>query len=335
MKRYSLIILAFALLLGFTQCKPEPENNPDDSRMELRFEVPLNNGAKTDWSDFFMIDDNGTGFIKNDIKWVDGETLYLALPNHVLTTTNWGTSTYEKNFDATIITLEGSIDEEGGTITFSGGIYSDESSILSIVGPDYTYTVYYLGSGSNVERISEVNGISCEGYEMYFDSQTGNKLDLNNVHFASIDVRLVAKMKDGKPYIEIEPVGSNYNFTTQTAICYLDLVGEKGLTGTAVKENAVRFYCLNDDDAEHIANNEDYKSYTTEFFTKDNTGITLTGTPSKESFIVIPPSDDAGMTLECDKGTYSFSNRIIANTVYYGKGVENNKIEPLPWTPNP
>ena len=119
--------------------------------------------------------------------------------------------------------------------------------------------------------------------------------------------------------------GTN-KFKHEMAICYLDLQDVTKLTGTAVVDNSVRIYF---DDV--------LSTYVSEWFTKEGTdgSITLTGTPSKESFIVIPPSDDAPVTLECSKGTFKFTSKIKSNTIYYGRGEENNKIEPLPWTPNP
>lgn len=315
MKRYSLIILAFALLLGFTQCKPEPENNPDDSRMiPVRFELPIDNGAKTDWGGFFQLTNDGTSYTSN-IKWSNEDIAYLALPKTVITS-GWSSTVVESEF----IKLVSKFGSDMSMIYFEGEISMEQAQVFS---NDNVLTVYHLG---NREAIKYDNN-KIKEITMDFSSQDGIKENLKDFHFASTKVKLARHDtdNDGTPDL-ITMDNFETNFKHEMAICYLDLQDVTKLTGTAVGNNSVRIYF---DDVS--------STYVSEWFIKEGTdgSITLTETPSKESFIVIPPSDDAGMTLECDKGTYSFSNRIIANTIYYGKGVGNNKIEPLPWTPNP
>ncbi len=311
MKRYSLIILAFALLLGFTQCKPEPENNPDDSKMvTVRFELPINNGAKTDWNGFFQLNDDSTSFTSN-IKWKEGDVVYLAVPNYKAP--RWVSA-------ANMIPLECTYTDDMSKVEFSAQV--DEVSAWGIY--DLDVKLYYFGSGEIMTFEKNTDGRIINTI-LDFSKQKGTRNGLADLHFSSVLVHgNFTEDVDGN-ILNLELVNSDdYSFSHEMAICYVNLQNETKLTGTAVSKNMVRVYCP-----------EKSSTFVVEWFEGTEGGITLTETPSKESFIVIPPSDDAGMTLECDKGTYSFSNRIIANTIYYGKGVGNNKIEPLPWTPNP
>lgn len=312
MKRYSLIILAFALLLGFTQCKPEPEDNPDDSKMvTIRFELPINNGAKTDWNGFFQLDDDSTSFTSN-IKWVERDIVYLAVPNYKITgiISQWVSA-------ANMIPLECTYTNDMSKVEFSAQV--DEGSAMAI--SEEKVRLYYFGSGEIVTFEESTDGRIINTI-LDFSKQKGTRDGLADLHFSSVLVKCVPDNDNGNVSFNLELVNSS-DFSHEMAICYVNLQDETSLTGTAVSENKVRIHCP-----------DGTGDYVVEWFEGTEGGITLTE-PSEESFIVIPPSGKAKKTLECDKGTYIFSDVIEANTIYYGKGVENNKIEPLPWTLNP
>lgn len=346
MKRYSLIILAFALLLGFTQCKPEPEDNPDDSRMiPVRFELPIDNGAKTNFDDFFIINKDSTSVEIGTIKWDNNEVVYLPVPYKLKKEWNddWGVAVAVE-IESTPEMLELTGTNNGGSIVFKDEL---ELSVVKLL-LNKTIHLYYLGNGTNVKEIHD-NVNYGYGIEFSFRNQTGEKGDLNKLHYATIEVLVRGKDSSGNSTstptqvnsVEFELINNNNVFSNEFSICYLDLeaVGELNTSSfmsnngsNAIPYNAVRISCPYTTDPGEAEG----KSFGTKWFNDVDRGIIVNPEPEKKgSFIVLPYSSTTlSGDLKCNKGTYTFG-LIEKNTVYYGKGVENNKIEPLPWTPNP
>ena len=96
MKRFSLILMAFVVVL-FTQCKkedPAQENSDTAKIVPITLEMPIG-GSKTDFSGFLTDPHNQSAVI----NWGNAqgkETIYLAVPNIEIYNPVDGTLLYEE-----------------------------------------------------------------------------------------------------------------------------------------------------------------------------------------------------------------------------------------------
>lgn len=198
MKKITLITLAlFSLLL--TQCKKEKidsnSNSGDVKMVQVKCEVPISNGSKTDFTNLFT---DGT------IKWSEG-TEYLYFPVN-------GDNPY-------IASLSGSSEQASNTLTFTGELPED------ILIDGSIHEIWYLGT--DVDHIISNNGTTVElsgsiGY------QSGKIEDLGKHHIAKGEVK-VNIADDGSVSLLLKGRLKN-----QIAIAYMDLTDIKVLEGSAI-----------------------------------------------------------------------------------------------------
>lgn len=310
MKRFSLILMAFVVVL-FTQCKkenPAQENSDTAKIVPIKLEMPIG-GSKTDFSGFLTDPHNQSAVI----NWGNAqgtETIYLAVPNIEIYNPVDGTSYYEKKV-AQMVPLTATVNETSSKVTFTGSV---DARILE---NGKSYQLYYFGNKGGQDIM---NDNVLVGKTMSFDGQDGTRENLGNYHFAVLDVTVYADYGNNADHLaDSYTIKSSYpNFTSMMAIALLDLEGETTLEGTAAIESlTVKF-------------NESANVYETTY--SATTGITLNNTSAK-SFIALCPSD-VNSKLECSKGTYTFAEGVDVNFAYYVFNTVTDEIEPLKWIPS-
>lgn len=310
MKRFSLILMAFVVVL-FTQCKkenPAQENSDTAKIVPIKLEMPIG-GSKTDFSGFLTDPHNQSAVI----NWGNAqgtETIYLAVPNIEIYNPVDGTFFYE-NKVAQMVPLTATVNETSSKVTFVGSV---DARILE---NRKSYQLYYFGNKGGQDIM---NDNVLVGKTMSFDGQDGTRENLGNYHFAVLDVTVYADYGNNADHLaDSYTIKSSYpNFTSMMAIALLDLEGETTLEGTAAIESlTVKF-------------NESANVYETTY--SATTGITLNNTSAK-SFIALCPSD-VNSKLECSKGTYTFAEGVDANFAYYVFNTVTDEIEPLKWIPS-
>lgn len=361
MRKLSLIIIAFTLVL-FTQCKKEKitENtNPvgeDGGMVPITLELPVDNGAKTNFEDFLTnpLDPQGT------IKWrTDGiaETVYLAVPNKIIYNDETGEVLVNQPY-AQMIPLTGTLQDGGTSIIFTGNV---DKRILT---DGYSYTLYYFGNngGKKDEVFSQYfNRNIITSVSMSLDGQNGSRDNLGDYHFATLDIHVHAEFEpvqlpNGQGQVaKSYAIHTNYPyFTTQVAIAYLNFTDLVQTLPTG-EESSRGFYLYGNDSGVQMANsvkvefNNGNNTYEIDYFTgaetqdelklmyiklSDNvkTKLDVNGEEDPKSFIVLAPGVT---TIKADgEGTYTFagSTGTQVNHVYFTKNVSTNEILPLKWT---
>ena len=203
MKKLATIILT--LMVFFTSCKPEEENNGpindnNTNRIKVSCTIPINDGKRSDFTNLF---EDGI------IRWSDGrECVYLAIPGD----------------EPKIVELEGYCDGYKPEIEFIA--YIDENTLTA----GESYDIWYFGHSQQLENpyVSIVNGNKIEGS---IAKQTGRLEDLGYSHIASTSVTAV--LENGE--VKLPLVGTLKN---RMAIALLDLEGiTDDLKGTAINTN--------------------------------------------------------------------------------------------------
>ena len=310
MKRFSLILMAFVVVL-FTQCKkenPAQENSDTAKIVPIKLEMPIG-GSKTDFSGF-LTDPHNQSAVINWGNAQGSETIYLAVPNIEIYHPVEGTLYNEKKV-AQMVPLTATVNETSSKVTFTGSV---DARILE---NRKSYQLYYFGNKGGQDIM---NDNVLVGKTMSFDGQDGTRENLGNYHFAVLDVTVYADYGNNADHLaESYTIKSSYpNFTSMMAIALLDLEGETTLEGTAAIESlTVKF-------------NESANVYETTY--SATTGITLNNTSAK-SFIALCPSN-VNSKLECSKGTYTFAEGVDANFAYYVFNTVTDEIEPLKWIPS-
>lgn len=344
MRKLSLIIVAFTLVL-FTQCKKEKitENtNPvgEDGRMvPITLELPVDNGAKTNFEDFLMNPSNPQG----TITWrEDGpETVYLAVPNKIIYDEDTGEEIASKEY-AQMIPLTGTLVEGATSIKFSGTVDT------RVLNENFGYTLYYFGNTGGSE-VKELNGMGHEvtlGVTLSLNGQDGSRENLGNYHFATLEgihvhITEYETLANGRKVAKSYAIHTNYPyFTTQVAIAYLDCNGIEQTTPYGINgaEEGKYLYggnanCMLADEIT-VSFNETQNIYNVSYHISqdDNTipYLGLSNQVEQEAFIVLAPGTT---TIKADgKGTYTFEGGTQVNHVYYSKNIATNTISPLVWT---
>lgn len=330
MKKLSLFLLAFTAVL-FTQCKKEPleQNQNTESKMiPVRFELPVDNGGKTDFSDFLNGNENAT------IKWNDVETVYLAIPNIPVQDPTEGLYTLGC---AQLVPLRG--EEQDGKMVFHG-----EVEIKELGG--CKCTLYYFGNNGTMSDGETSNIKITKGDRFYynvdhevnteismsFNNQDGSRNTLGNYHIASVEVSIEAVTEEsgtnpdtGEVMYKLVSYSISADspvFKSETAIAYMDLDGVTELNGTAAVTSVALQW------------NEDAMKYTiTPTFATEETPLTISSEATSESFITLwqTGGEDNPTTLTCNNGNYyTFQNGVKRNTVYFER--HNGELSPLTWT---
>lgn len=339
MRKLSLIIIAFTLVL-FTQCKKEKitENtNPvgEDGRMvPITLELPVDNGAKTDFGSFLTNPSAPQG----TIKWGPGqEKVYLAVPNKILIDEDYGDTIQCKEY-AQMIPLTGTLVEGATSIKFSGTVDT------RVLNENFGYTLYYFGNTGGSE-VKELNGMGHEvtlGVTLNLDGQDGSRENLGDYHFATLEgvhthITEYDTLANGRTVAKSYAIHSNSPFfTTQVAIAYLDFKGleNKRLYTTDSQITMPNMIEVNFNsrtntyDLEYVGYNEDESNSNIQYIQLDNS-------VEENSFIVLAPGVPSIQAL--GKGTYTFKKDgadgvTEANHVYYSKNVATNTISTLEWT---
>ena len=203
MKKITTILMAL-MVLCFTQCKKQVDNEATGRMVKVSCTIPINKGSK---SDFTNLMEDGS------IKWSTGtERIYLALPNET---------------NPQIVELTAFSTLQSSELAFEGEV--DEN----LINEGDEYEVWYLGNSKNLdvpyitenkvgedEIITSVSGSIAE--------QSGSIGDLGYCHIAKVSVTAVEE--DGEIILPLRGVLKN-----QIAIAYLDLDSVAELSGAAIK----------------------------------------------------------------------------------------------------
>lgn len=316
MKRFSLVLMALAFaIFALTSCGKDPidetKGNEGESRIvSVSFELSVDNNSKTDFSNFLT--NNNTQAATIDWNKTGYETVYLAVPDIKIIRPFY----YYKEC-ARMIPLRAKCNGSS-KLLFEGSIDSDD------LMEGHSYILYYFGNenGGKTTEIRDDAG-NLMGMTLNLNNQNGTRSALGDMHFASLQVVVSVSYIDEET-AEIESftltADSNPYFTSGVAISLLDLEGVNKLEGKAVSNTAVEVKF-------DRTSNKYLISYTN---VDGNSGITLNNT-TKESFIVMTPNEQSGVTLECSKGKYIFENGVETNNVYYNYNTKTQRIEPLKW----
>ena len=208
MKKTFTILFAL-MVLCFTQCKPQQEenngdNNGEGKKVRISCSIPINKGNRSDFIDLFE---------EGVINWSDGrECVYLAIPGD----------------EPKIVELEGYCDGYKPTVEFIA--YVDEHLLTA----GQSYDIWYFGHSQQLDEpyVSLVDGNKIEGS---IAKQTGRLKDLGYSHIASTTVTAV--MENGE--VKLPLVGKLKN---RMAIALMDLYTVTELKGTAVNTDYVLEY---------------------------------------------------------------------------------------------
>lgn len=316
MKKLSLLLIAFSMVL-FTQCDKDPieeTNNTDGAKMvPISFNLPVD-GSKTDFSDF-LTDPNTQ---HPTINWnkTGTETVYLAVPNMIIYNPTTGDELVNEPC-AQLVPLTATCNENNKTLTFTGTV---DTRILE---DGKSYTLYYFGNNNGEDTdIKDENG-KLIGKKINFEGQDGSRTNLGNYHVAMLDVRVRAKMNNNNTshLAESYDITASYpNFTSQIAIAYLDLAGQTSISDISTEQNLVSSVEVKFNGTTNIY---DVTPTTTR-------KLQLGNNVESNSFIALWPTS-GNTTINCVKGSYTFTDGIEANSVYYTYNTSEHKIEPLPW----
>ena len=197
MKKIFAILMAL-VVLGFTQCKPEPvESDGGKTRtVTVTCEIPINNGNRSDFSGLH----NGT------INWSNGtERVYLAIPG--------------ANHQIIELTCTDIVNTPS-SLVFSGTVSS------ALIENGTQYEVWYLGNSSSYvtktkdgEKIAQINGSIAK--------QSGRLNDLGYCHIAKAEV---TALTDGNGNVTLYSA----QLENQMAIAVMDLNNVTSLYGDAI-----------------------------------------------------------------------------------------------------
>ena len=202
MKKIFAILMSL-MVLTFTQCKPDGNQEGNGEKVQVICEVPINDGK----SDFSNLMEDGS------IKWSVGtERIYLAIPN--VTT-------------PMIVELTTTATQSASVLVFSAEIYKD------MITENAEYDIWYLGNSKNLDlpyirEIKDQEGdLIIRSIEGSIANQSGKLSDLGYCHIAKTTVKAI---KDDNGNFVLRGSLSNV-----IAIAYLDMKDANALYGTAVK----------------------------------------------------------------------------------------------------
>ena len=198
-------MMALMMVVTMSQCKPDngnEENNHDGQKLRVSCTIPINNGAKSDFSNIMT---NGL------IKWSQGvERIYLAIPN--------------ENYPQIVELVSPNTKKESDILTFSGEVQKG----FITAGE---YEIWYLGNSKNLDlpyitETKDHNNIitSISGS---IAKQSGNLSDLGYCHIAKTTV--TATIENDEVVLSL-----NGTLKTQIAIAHLDLTDVTQLNGQAI-----------------------------------------------------------------------------------------------------
>ena len=200
MKKLFAILMSL-MVLTFTQCKPDGNQDDNNETVKVRCEVPIN-GVKSDFSN--LIEDGS-------IKWSIGtERIYLAIPN---------------DLNPVIVELTAITKKQATVLIFEGEVST------GMIKENTEYDIWYFGNSKNssLPYVTEVkSGDYIKSIEGSIANQSGNLSDLGYCHIAKTTV--TAKMEDDEIVLPLSG-----NLSNVVAIAYLDLKDINKLYGNAIK----------------------------------------------------------------------------------------------------
>ena len=202
MKKLFAILMSL-MVLTFTQCKPDGNQDDNNEKVQVICEVPINDGK----SDFSNLMEDGS------IKWSVGtERIYLAIPN--VTT-------------PMIVELTTTATQSASVLVFSAEIYKD------MITENAEYDIWYFGNSKNldlpyIQEIKDQEGdLIIRSIEGSIANQSGKLSDLGYCHIAKATVKAI---KDDNGNFVLRGSLSNV-----IAIAYLNMKDASTLYGSAIK----------------------------------------------------------------------------------------------------
>ena len=295
MKKLFTILMAL-LVLGFTQCKPEPESweNDEDTRtVKVTCEIPMNNGSRSDFTNLLT---EGT------INWSNGtEYVYVAIHGD----------------KPQIIQLkkEG-IENKPSALIFEG------EAVKGLIKTDQEYSIWYFGHShiADTAKYQMIeSGSVCTQIKGSIAKQSGKLSELGYCHIATTKVSANVD-EQGNAELVLNAV-----FKNQIAILLLNLekVDKRyGLYGDAIKGTE---YSLD--------YNYNEKRYELNVEYNPSAKIDVVGAEAGTSYIALFPNDIENTEIRYRDGSkvhqYIMNGEIEANNFYYnGTG---GGINVLPW----
>ena len=299
MKKIFAILMAL-VVLGFTQCKPEPvESDGGKTRtVTVTCEIPINNGNRSDFSGLH----NGT------INWSNGtERVYLAIPgaNHQI-------------IELTCTEIENT----PSSLVFSGTVSS------ALIENGAQYEVWYFGNSMNLNEddnqetssyvTKTIDGEKITKIDGRIAKQSGRLNDLGYCHIAKAEV---TALTDGKKVTLYSAQLEN-----QMAIAVMDLNNVTSLYGDAII--GTEYSLVYNDDRGYALN-----------IVEDPTA-SIEVTPAEGlSYVVLLPNEKVNTEIRTridDNAAesykiyeYIFEPQIEASCFYHVR--EGEDIKPLPW----
>ena len=309
MKKLFTILMAL-LVLGFTQCKPEPESweNDEDTRtVKVTCEIPMNNGTRSDFT--YLLPDGV-------INWSKGtEYVYVAIHGG----------------EPQIIQLKKEVIENNlSTLIFEG------EAAKGLIKTDQEYSIWYFGHFAPYIEKNENTPSDRENPQYYYKvkqdgdkytsiegsiaKQSGKLSELGYCHIATTTVKATTVGDEVKLILDAV-------FNNQIAILLLNLenVDERyGLYGDAIKGTEYT-----------LAYDEEKGRFMLDVTYNPSAKIDVVGAEAGISYIALFPNNTENTEIRYRDGDnvcqYIMNGTIDANSFYYNGTGEQN-IDVLPWS---
>lgn len=309
------MLIALLLVFAFTQCKKENDDylyevNDDEETKEVpvTFAMPINQ-SRSDFSNILPF---------GDILWGNDnnlEYIYIGIDSKYLYY-DQATSTTKRVGE--LFELVADVTESKDSLFFRGMIPQN----LLYTGQDCC--LYYFGNngngleGSNVTNIYDTKYPDCLiGKTISFAKQTGDARDVGDFHLASVKVYPMRYLISGGIAVKIDLLVKG-PFENKMSLALLDLEGETTLGGSAAALNSYTIKWVEDKFVE--------------FYEYANDPIIdVTNNVGEKSLIALLPQYEP-VTLECNKGKYTFRKGLPSNMLFIGNMGHNlGEATPLPW----
>ena len=312
------MLIAVLSMIVFVQCKKdngeldeEIYNEEDTREVPVTFALPINQ-SRSDFSNILPF---------GDILWGNDnnlEYIYIGIDSKYL---YYDQSSSSMNRVGELYELVADVTESTDSLFFRGMLPQN----LLYTGKNCC--LYYFGNngngleGSNVTNIYDTKYPDCLiGKTISFTKQTGDIRDVGDFHMASVKVYPMRYLISGGIAVKIDLLVSD-PFENKMSLALLDLEGETKLRGSACVLNSYTIKWVVDKFVE--------------FYEYANDPIIdVTNNVGEKSLIALLPTENK-VTLECDKGKYTFEEGIDVNTLYIGKMGHNlDESKPLQWSDN-
>lgn len=295
MKKLFAILMAL-MALGFTQCKPTPDDgasgseNGDGEKVRIVCEIPMGGGSRSDF----------TNLLKNGkVNWNDGgEYVYLAVHGD----------------KPQIIKLESYIKGQGPReyLEFEGLVEKD------LIKEKTSYDIWYFGSSHQVGNANyELKDNVLSGS---IATQSGRLSDLGDCHIATASVTPTLTQNGEEIRLSL-----NGQLKNQIAILLLNLKNVDELYGDAIIGTKYTLAYNSDEDKFEFKVEEDRES---KIAVQKAEGISYIALlPNSAENTEIRYNDEHNKVYEC-----ILHGSIEANNFYYKTASDGTTIEALAWS---